>query len=254
MRHTIAGSEYPTGQSARRREVRLNCRAGKVAVTPGATREVTYARRGRRVRGRARLQDLAAVEAARDEMDRQLEAIRERGCRPRGRRSGDDARLFVLPAAHGPGAFQPAVEQREDRFRWGKIRPPIIPNDFGAGVRPGMQAASMPSGSPRPRLDDGPVRGGGASDERSGAEEVVGETASSSLKEHVRDGLADSTSCRSRRRRLPTPAWKSTSVFVHRTPLTKSPRGDGAAVLARSSGEEPVRHAIEQASRRWRGG
>ena len=29
---------------------------------------------------------------------------------------------------------------------------------------------------------------------------------------------------------------------------------DDAAVLARSSGEEPGSHAIEQASRRWRGG
>ena len=36
--------------------------------------------------------------------------------------------------------------------------------------------------------------------------------------------------------------------------FTKSFLGDDAAVLARSSGEERHRHAIEQASRRWRGG
>ena len=36
--------------------------------------------------------------------------------------------------------------------------------------------------------------------------------------------------------------------------FTKSSRGDDAAVLARSSGEEPASFAIEQASRRWRGG
>ena len=54
---------------------------------------------------------------------------------------------------------------------------------------------------------------------------------------------------------------------VPRRPVARAPRlnlceinrssvflGDDAAVLARSSGEEPARHAIEQASRRWRGG
>ena len=36
--------------------------------------------------------------------------------------------------------------------------------------------------------------------------------------------------------------------------FTKSPLGENAAVLAESSGERPHRHAVELASRRWRGG
>ena len=48
--------------------------------------------------------------------------------------------------------------------------------------------------------------------------------------------------------------WKSTSVLSGRQFFTKSFLGDGAAVLARSSGENENHHAIEQASRRWRGG
>ena len=40
--------------------------------------------------------------------------------------------------------------------------------------------------------------------------------------------------------------WKSISA--------SDALGDGAAVLARSSGEEPPRHATEEALRRWRGG
>ena len=43
------------------------------------------------------------------------------------------------------------------------------------------------------------------------------------------------------------PVWKSTSV-------SGAHFGDDAAVLAPSSGEEGHRHAIEQASRLWRGG
>ena len=41
---------------------------------------------------------------------------------------------------------------------------------------------------------------------------------------------------------------------VHRQFFTKSPRGDGAAVLARSSGEEPAspRHRAGVASMAWR--
>ena len=46
--------------------------------------------------------------------------------------------------------------------------------------------------------------------------------------------------------------WKSTSVSG--ALFSKSFLGDDAADVARSSGEEPACRAIEQASRRWRGG
>ena len=48
--------------------------------------------------------------------------------------------------------------------------------------------------------------------------------------------------------------WKSTRVSGARQFFTKSPRGDGAAVLARSSGEEPAspRHRAGVASMAWR--